>query len=258
VEALPQRPRPEDFYAPVAEAFRADPRRETDPLFPLLLPLIDKNETWIDIGAGGGRYTLPIALRAKRVYAVEPSGGMRRVLTASAAESGIENCEVFDERWPGETGVPLADVAFISHVGYDIEEIGPFLDQMEEHARRLCVAVLFDHAPISDFAPLWRLVHGQERVTLPGLPEFIAVLFARGGQPELRGMRVPPRSYPDVEAMQQAARRPLWVLPGSEADERLRRAIRRRAVAVEGGVSLSRDARYLGVVTWRPQAARTA
>lgn len=252
VERLPQRPRPEDFYAPVAEAFRADPRRRDEPVLEHLLSLVEVGETWLDVGAGGGRYTLPIALRARRVYAVEPSAGMRRVLTESAAHGGIDNVEVFDERWPGPSRAPMADVAFMSHVGYDVEEIGPFLEQMEAHARRLCVAVLFEAAPISDFAPLWQAVHGERRVQLPGMREFIAVLFARGKEPELRGFRAPPRAYPDLESLQQAARRPLWVLPGSDADERLARAVREMATVVDGGYALSPRQRYLGVISWRP------
>jgi len=252
VERLPQRPRPEDFYAPVAEAFRADPHRRDEPLLDLLLALVEADETWVDIGAGGGRYTLPIALRARRLYAVEPSAGMREVLTQCAAENGITNLEVFDERWPGPSAVPTAGVAFISHVGYDIEEIGPFLDQMEAHAHRLCVAVLFDRAPISDFAPLWQAVHGEQRVLLPALRELLALLFARDKEPELRGLPVAPRTFADLDALQQAARRPLWVLPGSDADERLARAARDLATPVEGGFALSRRPRYLGVVTWRP------
>lgn len=252
VERLPERPRPEDFYAPVAEAFSADPRRTDDAVLDVLLSLVRPEETWIDVGAGGGRYTLPIALRAQRVYAVEPSAGMRAVLERSAKESGIDNLEVLAERWPGESAAPVADAAFISHVGYDIEAIGPFLDQLEAHARRLCVAVLFDQAPISDFAPLWQPVHGEPRVLLPALRELLTLLFARGREPQLQGLHAPQRSFPDIEALQQAARRPLWVLPGTAADERLAGAVRALAVRTEQGFGLARRPRYLGIVTWAP------
>lgn len=167
VESLPNRPRPEDFYGPIAPAFVADPRRTDEPLLDRLLDLVQPDETWIDLGAGGGRYALPIALKAKAVYAVEPSDGMRNALAGSAAENGIGNIEVFGERWPCESRVPVADVCFICQVGYDIADIAPFLDQMEAHASKLCVAVMFQRAPISDWAPLWRGVHGEERTLEP-------------------------------------------------------------------------------------------
>ena len=252
VEGLANRPRPEDFYGPVAQSFKADPQRRDEPLLDVLRALVRPEETWIDVGAGGGRYALPIALLARRVYAVEPSGGMRDAIQEAAREHGIDNIEVFDERWPGASSAPAADVAFISHVGYDIAEIGAFLDEMEAHAARLCVAVLFDRAPISDFATLWAPVHGAERHLLPGMAEFVALLFARGATPELRFLNLAPRVYPDLEALQRSARRPLWVLEGSEQDKRLAEAVRARAVRVEGGFALSRASRRLGVATWEP------
>jgi SAM-dependent methyltransferase len=253
VESLPNRPRPEDFYGPIATAFTADPRRTDEPLLDTLRSLVRQDETWIDIGAGGGRYTLPIALLAKKVYAVEPSKGMTEALTASAAHYGIDNLEVYQERWPGESAAPVADVSFISHVGYDIAEFGAFVQQMERHSSRLCVAVMFERAPISDFAPLWRHVHGEDRVLLPGMGEFLAMLFSRGRVPEIRLLDVPARTYESIEALHAATRRPTWVLEGSKEDERLAAAVRELAIEVEGGVRLSQTARHLGVISWSPR-----
>jgi SAM-dependent methyltransferase len=252
VERLPNRPRPEDFYAPVASAFKADPHRADEPLLDVLRSLVQPDETWIDVGAGGGRYTLPIALLARRVYAIEPSAGMRTALAEAAAEYGIDNLEIIDERWPGESKAPVADVAFISHVGYDIAEIGGFLDAMDAHASRLCVNVMLRDAPIGDWAPLWRAVHGDERHLLPAAGEMLTLLCARGKTPEAQFLDLPPRTYPDLEALHNSARLPLWVLPGSEQDARLEAAVKECAVEVEGGYALSRKPRRLGVITWRP------
>jgi SAM-dependent methyltransferase len=250
VERLPNRPRPEDFYGPVAESFKADPHRTNDPLLDILRPMVRPDETWLDVGAGGGRYTLPIALLARRVFAVEPSAGMRGVMVEACREFGIDNVDVFDERWPCASTTPIADVGFISQVGYDIPEFDAFLDELEAHSRRLCVAVLFARAPISDFAPLWPLVHSQERVLLPGLAEFSALLFAKGRLPETRLLTIPPRTFPDLPSLHAAVRRPLWVLEATEADRRLAQAVRQLAVPVKDGVALSTEPRKLAVVTW--------
>src|SRR5215813_12385434 len=67
---------PRDFYAAVASDFRADPRRMNEPALDVLRSLVEAGETWLDIGAGGGRYALPLALSAGRVIAIEPSEGM--------------------------------------------------------------------------------------------------------------------------------------------------------------------------------------
>ncbi len=255
VDDLPNRPRPEDFYAPVADAFRADPRRTDEPILERLRALVKPAETWIDIGAGGGRYALPVALRARAVYAVEPSQGMREVLASSARDNGIDNIEVFDERWPAtESKAPVADVAFISQVGYDIAEFAAFSEQMEAHARRLCVSLMFDQAPITEFAPLWKPVHGEDRVLLPALSEMSALLFARGRMPHvIESLDNPRRVYENVEALQRAARRPLWVLEGTPEDARLADAVRDLAVEVEGGVALSSRPRKVVFLAWEPR-----
>src|SRR5256886_4153673 len=91
---------PRDFYAAVASDFRANPRRTDEPALDALRSLVEPGETWLDIGAGGGRYALPLALLAKRVIAVEPSEGMRHVLQAGISEQGISNIEILPAPWP--------------------------------------------------------------------------------------------------------------------------------------------------------------
>lgn len=250
VEALPDRPRPEDFYAPVAEQFRADPKRTGEPALEHLRTLAQAGDTWLDLGAGGGRYSLPLALIVRRVYAVEPSAGMRGVLTEALAQQHIENVDVLDERWPGPSACPVADFGLISHVSYDIAEIGPFLTQLEGHVSGTCVALLFERPPIAEFAPLWPAVHGQERAVLPGLREFVALLFARGRAPEVKLFPTRRTAFETIEALHRAARRPLWVREGSVQDERLMRAVEDMVVPVEGGFALNPAPRMLGFVTW--------
>jgi SAM-dependent methyltransferase len=252
-ENLPDRPRPEDFYGPVAQQFKADPHRTDEPILDLVRGLVRPDETWIDIGAGGGRYTLAIALLAKRVYAVEPSAGMRSALAEAAKEYGIENIDVFDERWPGESTAPVADVAFISHVGYDIADFGAFLDEMDAHATRLCVDVMYSDTPLTEWAHLWKPVHSEDRNLLPGGREMLTLLFARGKTPEVQWIETPRRVFESLEALHEGTRRPLWVLPGTEQDARLAAAVREMAVKVDGGYMLHREPRRMGVITWRPR-----
>ena len=49
VEALPDRPRPEDFYGPVAESFRGEPERPDDTVLAALLALASPSDTWLDL-----------------------------------------------------------------------------------------------------------------------------------------------------------------------------------------------------------------
>src|SRR5689334_3525906 len=91
---------PQDFYAPVAGMFRADPRRTDEPALEILRGLVQPDDTVLDIGAGGGRYALALALNCREVVAVEPSEGMRRVLQEGIAEFGIANIRAVNVRWP--------------------------------------------------------------------------------------------------------------------------------------------------------------
>lgn len=249
---------PADFYAPVAQRFRQDPFRADDAVLDALLELVHPGETWLDIGAGGGRYGLPLALRCERVIAVEPSAGMRDVLRAGMREQGIRNIEIREERWPPETGdVPRADVALMAHVGYDLEDIGPFLDAAEAAARRRCVAIVSESAMTTAASLFWEAVHGEPRVALPALPELLALLLARGRLPEVRlRPRVAP-GYETLDDLMRMARRQLWVREGSERDARLADLVRGRALQREGAWTLDAEPMRVAVVSWAPATPRS-
>jgi SAM-dependent methyltransferase len=242
-----------DHYAPIAGDFRADPRRENDPVLEALAPLIDPGDIWLDIGTGGGRLALPVALRAREVIALDPSAGMLAVLRDGMAEHGIANVRIVQDRWPS-ANPPRADVALISHVGYDIEAIGPFLDGMEAAARRLCIAVLFWRRPTWAADALWPDVHGEARVALPALPEFITVQNARGRMSAIRTVEAPPISYESFDRALGFARIQTWVVPDGDKDRRLQALLRDRLTDRDGRLAFDWNPVPVGIVTWRPDA----
>jgi len=242
-----------DFYAPVAASFRADPRRTDEPVLNHLRTLVEPGETWLDIGAGGGRYALALALEARELIAVEPSEGMRAVLRQAMAEEGIANVTIHDSTWPNPALQIQADVAFISHVGYDIEDLGPFLERMEMSARRLCVAVLLAEAPAAPASLFWPGVHGESRELLPALPEFLVLQLARGRICEVRLFERPAPTYSTREQLITGMRQQLFIAAGGEKDCMLQDLIDRIATSDDSGrLSIGWHAAPLGVVTWRP------
>ena len=240
-----------DFYGSVATMFRDDPHRTTEPALNVLLELVEPGETWLDIGAGGGRYALPLALRAGRVIALDPSAGMLEQLRGGMQEHGITNVQIIQARWP-LAEPPTTDVAFIAHVGYDIEAIGPFLDAMESAAGRLCVATLFQQRPTYYFDQLWPEIHGESRAALPALPEFLALLLARGRPFEVRLAERLGAPYESVEQAAHFAHRQTWVRPGSDKDRLMRAAVTRSLSERNGRYAFDWEPGQVGIVSWAP------
>lgn len=251
-ERVREAPARRDFYAPVAQVFGADPRRTDEPALDVLKGLVQPGDTWLDIGAGGGRYALPIALIAQEVIAVDVSDAMLGVLREGAARNGIENVRIVQSRWPAAEPIQ-ADVSLISHVGYDIEEIGPFLDAMEAATRRLCVAVLLSESPAQVAARFWPSIHGEEREPLPALPEFLSLLMARGRFFDMKKLTRGVLSYPTLEAASAFFRQQLFIEPGGAKDRQLQAILSTEVQEREGGYALRAGPVPLGIVTWSPR-----
>jgi SAM-dependent methyltransferase len=267
VDRLREVPDATDFYGPVSSLFRADPRRTDDAQLAVLQSIARAGETWLDIGSGAGRFALPLALTVREVIALDPSAGMLAALREGMAEHGIANIRLVEARWPLPAddarrfgvGPGSADVALIAHLGYDIEAIGPFVDAMEAAARRCCVAVLMDRQPSSVADPCWPTVHGEARVRLPALREFVELLRARGREPEVTDMPRPARGFDDRDELERFLRRQLWVAEGSAKDARFRAMLPDLAIEVDGRWELRPDPdvppAVVGVVVWATRAA---
>jgi molybdenum cofactor cytidylyltransferase len=250
-----------DFYRPVTSLFRADPRRTDEPVLAALLAIARPDDTWLDVGAGAGRYALPLALHVREVIAVEPSEGMRAALAELGTEHDVPNVRVVADRWPPHPGSPgwglEADVVLIAHLGYDIEAIGPFLDALEAAGSRQCVAVLMERQPSSIADAFWPPIHGEERVRLPALPEFLELLRVRGRTPEVHRFDRPARGFASLDELHGFVRRQLWLAPGGTKDRRLAELIRAEAVEREGAWYLERPPLPIGVVSWLPEQSET-
>jgi SAM-dependent methyltransferase len=245
---------PADYYAPHAHRFAQAPDRHDDPALETLLALARDGETWLDIGAGGGRYALPLARRAGHVIAVEPSPAMRAVLHDGMALHAIGGIEIIEDRWPmpGMPPPPTADVALMAHVGYDIEAIVPFVSAADDAARRLCVAVMGEGAMTTVASLLWEPVHGEPRVPLPALPEMLGLLLALGRLPAVSLTERRPSTTESFEELVDLARRQLWVRPGSARDDHLIELLGRQASQRDEGWALDWRSTRVGIVSWVP------
>ena len=132
----------------------------------------------LDVGAGGGRLALPLALSCRSVNAVEPSPSMCAVLRETAEENGID-VGVVESNW-ADAQVEPADVVLCSHVIYVVEDIGAFVSKINSHARRLVLMVVFQSAPQSLMYQLWE---AGARRTSPSTaqPASFQARFGRNG-----------------------------------------------------------------------------
>ena len=66
-----------------------------------LAPLLKECSSVLDIGAGCGALSIPIALKVKKVTALEPSQWMYKILLKRAKKADIRNIRAFNTGWKG-------------------------------------------------------------------------------------------------------------------------------------------------------------
>jgi CTP:molybdopterin cytidylyltransferase MocA len=263
VDRFREAPDGPDFYASVSAIFRDDPDRQGDPVLDAVRGHARADDTWLDIGAGAGRYALPLARSVRRVIAVDPSRSMLGALRESIAEHAIDNVQVLEARWPGAlesadgviaSALPV-DVSLIAHVGYDVEAIVPFVEAMEQATRRECLAVLMERSPATLAEAFWPPLHEEPRIALPALPAFVDLLNARGRLPSVDMIETSRRRWPSRDELEAYVRRQTWVAPGSEKDRRMLELLDEWLVThADGSVELSvSEPLRIGLVAWRPR-----
>lgn len=143
----------------------ADP--DTDPVLQRIMKNVSTGETVVDVGAGGGRYAIPLSAVASRVIAVEPSAGMAGRLRANIEERNISNISVEESTW--EQSAASGDHVVCSGVLTPIAEAAQFIRKLAGAARQSLVIVVRQSQmdARTHLATLWNLVYGEERVPEP-------------------------------------------------------------------------------------------
>ena len=246
--------RPTDHWRQYAHQFKADPRRTDDVLVERLRAHLLPGDSLLDVGAGGGRLALPLALTCGPVTAVEPSPSMCAVLRETADESGI-GISVVESDW-ANARVDPADVVLCSHVVYVIEDIGAFVRKIDDHARRLVLMVMFQSAPQAQIYGLWEQVHGEPRHPLPSLPHFTPVLDEMGISYQVEELPVDPaRGFDSEEEARDMIVRRLYISPGSEAEAKLSKILDDSLQQEADGIWRIKGSQPLQtcIVSWTPQ-----
>jgi 2-polyprenyl-3-methyl-5-hydroxy-6-metoxy-1,4-benzoquinol methylase len=114
-----------------ANGYARSTHRRVDAFLDVLQPYLSPTRTLIDVGAGTGRHTMPLAERLEWVTAVEPSEGMRSHIATR------DNITVVASTWEDAEVAP-ADLVICSHVLYGVAEPAPFIEKLERSARVEC------------------------------------------------------------------------------------------------------------------------
>lgn len=102
--------------------------------------LVAESRSALDVGAGFGALTLPLARRLARVTAIEPAPAMARALEESAAREGLGNVVVQEAAWDAIAVAPH-DLVVCAHVSNLLEPGSTFLSVVPAVARRGVVIV---------------------------------------------------------------------------------------------------------------------
>ena len=243
-------PNPDDYWAPLVPRFSVgDEPRE----LPTVAPLLQPDDTVLDVGAGAARFSAHSAPLVGSVTACEGSPAMSEGLRRAA--DSIPNLSALPTTsWPPAEPVDLADVVFCSHVVYYVPDIAPFLAAFEAHARRLCIIVAGDRAGAAPPPDVFNAVHGEPYAELPALNELVQLLTSRGTHYEVR--RVPGGS---AQGQVQGGMDPLMlyrrrclVQEGTPADDRLRQILASRDPDDMASYSAFTS---IAVVSWEPRSS---
>jgi SAM-dependent methyltransferase len=118
----------------------------------LLQSLLRPDDTLLDVGAGSGRFALPLAQSVKQVTALDLSPDMLAILERRAAEKNIPNIQTLRGSWE-DTPVETHDVVLAAWSLYRQRDILASLQKLIDTTRRTLIIVDGDYASRPDNDP---------------------------------------------------------------------------------------------------------
>jgi SAM-dependent methyltransferase len=203
----------------------------------------------LDVGAGAGAASLPLAGLAGRLVAVDESPAMVASFLDAAEAAGVP-AEAVEGRWPEVAGrVGPADVVVCHHVLYNVADLAPFALALTGHARRRVVAELTDRHPLVGLRSLWRRFHDLDRPTGPGADDAVAALGAAGLEVDRQDWEQTDRfGFDDFDELVAFTRRRLC-LPAAR-DPEVAEALLDEGTRQVDGVWVSGQPRRVTTLSW--------
>lgn len=133
-----------------------------DRVLEAIAPLLAAARTALDVGAGFGALSLPLARRLDRVTALEPAPAMTALLREEADRLGIGNVVLLEQAWEAAAVEPH-DLVLCAHVGDLLQPDSSLLRALPTLARR-GAALVVDARPDRDkffFRELYPMLLGR-------------------------------------------------------------------------------------------------
>lgn len=202
----------------------------------------------LDIGAGTGRASLPLARAGHPVTAVEKSADMVAALREETAD--VAAYRVVEDAWPTVVDLGSFDVVMCAHVVYDVAPIEAFLRAMNAHARRGVVIELTETHPWTPLGRYYRALHGIDRPSGPAVDDLVAVVRQELDiDPQVDRWERPGGTwFESWDEIVELYRRRL-VVPAGRVDE-IRPLLEPDVEVVEGRMTLGDSVRRLATVWW--------
>ena len=116
-------------------------RDRDDPLMQFVLGRLESEDTALDVGAGIGRWSIPMALICKKVTALDKLPGMLDIIRENASYENANTIETVQGDWQ-EADLEPHDHVLSSHAAYASPDIVDYAHKMERLSRKTCYMVL--------------------------------------------------------------------------------------------------------------------
>ena len=223
---------------------------------------VSRGSRVLDIGAGPGVLTVPLAHQIRHVTAVEPSPAMMSVLQRNVRRFALSNVCCIHKRWEEvdveEDLSPPYDLV-VASFALGMLDLAGALEKMQRVAGRCVCIYWFAGEPSWDthFRNLTRLLHGTDYHPMPGCDVLFNVLYQMKIYPCL--LTFPYTQTRKFASLEEAVDH--YAPKYRAADSRQRRLLQdylRQVLEAEDGCYLMRHTAMCAKIWWHTQTAEAS